>query len=68
MTTIQRRCACVLALVLLFLTTGVVSMPNLGAQGLEFRVASNPAKAETLTDKGGYSEELLSVNTRHKTH
>ena len=68
MTTTAKRCACVLALVLLFLTTGGGGMPNLGAQGIELRMTGKPARAETLTDKGGYSEELLSVSTRHKTH
>jgi hypothetical protein len=54
----------------LFLTTGVGSMPNLvtGAQGLAFRAASTPAQAETLTGEGNYSEVLLSASTRHKTH
>jgi len=65
-TTTTRRCACVLALVLLFLTTGSGSMPNLGtgAQGIELRMASKPA----LADEGSYSGELVSVRTRHKTH
>jgi hypothetical protein len=69
-TTTTRRCACVLALVLFFLTTGGGSMLNLGtgAQGLELRMAGKPARAEALADEGGYSEELLSVRTRHKTH
>jgi hypothetical protein len=69
-TTTAERCACVLALVLLFLTTGVGSMPNpvTGAQGIELRVAGKPAQAETLANEGGYSEELVSVRTRHKTH
>jgi hypothetical protein len=69
-TTATRRGACVLALVLLFLTTGVGSMPNLvtGSQGLEFQAASKPAQAETLTNRGNYSEGLLSASTRHKTH
>jgi hypothetical protein len=66
----QRRCACVLALVLLFLTAGVGGMPNLGtgAQGIELRMASKPAQAETLANEGGYSERSLSTRTRHKTH
>ena len=70
MTTAMRRGACVLALVLLFLTTGVGSMPNLvtGAQGLEFRAASSSAGAETLTNEGNYSEEFRLASTRHKTH
>ncbi len=68
--TTTRRCACVLALVLLFLISGFGSMPNLGsgAQGLELRAASEPAQAETLANEGGYNEESLSVRTRHKTH
>ena len=69
-TTATRRGACVLALTVLLLATGVWSMPNVGtgAQGLELRVAGKPAGAETLADEGGYSEESLSVRTRHKTH
>jgi hypothetical protein len=65
-----RRCACVLALVILFLTTGVGSVPNpgTGEQGLELRMASKPARAETLADGGVYYKELLSARTRHKTH
>lgn len=70
MTATQRRGVCVLALVLLLLTTGVRSTVNLetGAQGTELRLASKPARAETLPDEGGYSEGLVSVRTRHKTH
>ena len=69
-TTTTRRGACVLAFVLLFLIPGVGSMPNLGtgAQGLDLRVASKPAQAETLTDVGNNSGALLSTSTRHKTH
>ena len=65
-TTTTRRGACVLAFVLLFLIPGVGGMPNLetGAQGLELRVASKPAQAETLTSVSSSSGELL----RHKTH
>jgi hypothetical protein len=69
-TAATRRGAAVLALVVLLLTTGVGSMPNMetGAQGLELGMASKPARAETPTDEGAYSEELLSVRSRHKTH
>ena len=69
-TTATRRGACVLALVLLFLTTGVGSMPNLvtGAQGLEVRAASSSARAETLKNEGNYSEEIRLATMRHKTH
>jgi hypothetical protein len=69
-TAATRRGAAVLALVVLFLTTGVGSIPTLetGAQGLELGTASKPARAETPTGEGAYSEELPSVRTRHKTH
>ena len=69
-TTTTRRGACVLAFVLLFLIPGVGSIPNsgTGAQGLGLRVASKPAKAETLTEVGNKAGGLLLTSARHKTH
>jgi hypothetical protein len=66
--TTARRCA--LALVMLFLTTGVGSMPSLEteARGLTLQTASKAARADTLLDEGGYHQDLLSTRTRHKTH
>jgi hypothetical protein len=65
-----RRCASVLALVLLFLTMGVGSMPSLetGARGLTLKTTSKPARADTFVDQGGHYQDLLSTRTRHKTH
>jgi hypothetical protein len=68
--TTARRFACVLALVLLFSTLGVASVPvpRTGAEG----VAPRPAQADTpdgeTVDGNGYHENLLSTMTRHKTH
>ena len=72
--TTTRRFACVLALVLLFSTIGVGSMPDLGsgAQGFARKVEARPAQADTpageVVDGNGYRENLLSTMTRHKTH
>jgi hypothetical protein len=72
-----RRCACVLALALLFLTTGVGSVPNFGTgpQGLVLQTANKPARADTfveahqkLADGVDHYENSLSTITRHKTH
>jgi hypothetical protein len=69
-----RRFACVLALVLLFSTLGIGSMPDPGngAQGFVLRGAARAAHADTSTgemvDGNGYRENLLSTMTRHKTH
>lgn len=64
-----RRGACVLALVLLFLTVGSVPGRETGSQGFALQATSKPARADTLADQelvdGG---ELLSTRTRHKTH
>ena len=70
MTTTTRRGACVLALVLLFLTTGIgiLPTPGTGEQDPELRLESKPAQAETPSGEGDYSEGSLSVRTRHKTH
>jgi hypothetical protein len=69
-TNTTRRGACVLALVLLFLATGIgiLPTPGTGAQDLQLRLESKPAQAETPSDGVDYSEESLSVRTRHKTH
>jgi hypothetical protein len=72
--TTTRRFACVLALVLLFSTLGIGSMPDPGngAQGFVLRDAARAAHADTSTgemvDGNGYRENLLSTMTRHKTH
>ena len=72
--TTTRRSACVLALVLLFSTLGIGTMPDLGngAQGFVLRGAARAAHADTSTgevvDGNGYRETLLSTMTRHKTH
>ena len=72
MATTTRRCACVLALVLLFLTVGVESTPGreTGAQGFTLQTTSKPARADTLAgaDPELVDEGTLSTRTRHKTH
>jgi hypothetical protein len=77
MATTTRRCACVLALVLLFLTVGVGSTPSResGGRGFTLQTTSNPAWADTLADADsdradecGYYEGALSTRARFKTH
>ena len=75
--TTTRRCACVLALVLLFLTVGVGSTPSreTGAQWFTLQATGDPARADTLSDadlergnEGGYYVGALSTRARFKTH
>jgi hypothetical protein len=70
-----RRGACVLALILLFLTVGGVPGRETGAQGFALQATSKPARADTLAganqdlvDDDAYYEGQLSTRTRHKTH
>lgn len=72
-----RRCACVLALVLFFLTVGVGSAPSreTGGQGFPLQAAGDPAWADTLADTDleradecGYCEGAPSTRARFKTH
>ena len=70
-----RRGACVLALVLLFLTVGSVPGRETGSQGFALQATSKPAQADTVAgasqdvaDGNDPYEGLLSTRTRHKTH
>jgi hypothetical protein len=77
MASTTRRCACVLALGLLFLTVGVGSTPSRGTGGQAFtlQATGDPAWADTLADadleradESGYYEGALSTRARFKTH
>ena len=67
-----RRSAGVVALMLLFLTVGIGSVPDrdTGAGEFTLQATTKPAQADTLagTDQDLVDEDLLSTRTRHKTH
>jgi hypothetical protein len=78
--TTMRRCVCVLAMVLLFLATGVGSMPSsetpiLYNHGLKLQALGNPARADTLAgsdqerrDKYDSNDGVFSTQARFKAH